>query len=858
MADSASQEAAGRPRPASRIKRILPLVFGLALTVIAFVALDIVVTHVSYDEVRDAVAAMPPGAILACLLFTALSFLAMSTYDVIATRTVVPGKVKPSTAALVGAAGYAVSNALGFPLLTGGALRYRLYRAADLDPASIGKIVGTSFFALWFAFAVLVGLTLIADPRAVPFFDRIDPAIDIAIGIVLIAAVGGLLVWLGRAPRRLAFRGSVMPLPSSRHALAQIVAGIVDLTAAAAALYVLMPQGSVSSFFIFALIFTLATVAGMASHAPAGLGAFEATILAGLGLGADPNAIAALIVYRLIYTALPLVVAVVVLAGAELVRQRSKVADAARAVQPMIPPLSAAITFAGGVVLLISGSTPTIDTRLAVLRDILPLPFVEVSHLLSSLVGVVLLVIARGLALRLHRAFVLALCLLLSGAVFALAKGLDWEEALTLAFVALALTIFRHAFYRRTQEGPFALSWRWLAGIAAVVVAFVWLGFFSYSDVAYSNALWWEFAVEDDAPRFLRAGVLVVAVVVVAAVYLWVNGRPRAAPASEIPPEVLPLVEASSETAAWLALLGDKAFMLSPERDAFLMYARSGGSLVALGEPVGAPAAAEELAWAFRASADRQALRPVFYEVGAARLPLFLDMGLTALKLGEVARVDLATFDLKGSKRQSLRSAVNRAEREGMTFRIVPRDGVPKLMPTLRRISDAWLESKSGSEKGFSLGYFDERYLSYFDVAVLEEHGEIVAFANLWRSGGKNEMSIDLMRHLPSASHAVMETLFVKLILNAREEGYRWFNLGAAPLSGLTDRPGASRWNRFGSLLYRRGGDFYRFDGLRGFKQKFGPVWTPHYLVCPPGLDAARALVDVTTLVSRRVKARAS
>ena len=130
--------------------------------------------------------------------------------------------------------------------------------------------------------------------------------------------------------------------------------------------------------------------------------------------------------------------------------------------------------------------------------------------------------------------------------------------------------------------------------------------------------------------------------------------------------------------------------------------------------------------------------------------------------------------------------------------------------------------------------------------------GHIVAFANLWRSGGLNEISIDLMRHLPDVARGVMDALFGHVLMVGKDEGYHWFDLGAAPLSGLVDRRGASRWNRFGSLVYRRGGDLYSFDGLRAFKQKFQPVWTPHYLICPRGLDTAKALIDVTALISRR------
>ena len=195
---------------------------------------------------------------------------------------------------------------------------------------------------------------------------------------------------------------------------------------------------------------------------------------------------------------------------------------------------------------------------------------------------------------------------------------------------------------------------------------------------------------------------------------------------------------------------------------------------------------------------------------------------------------------------------MRKAEREGLEFAILPAAEVPTVLDEMRAVSDAWLDMKSGAEKGFSLGYFDPAYLSNFDHAVMRKDGHVVAFANLWRSGHHEEMSIDLMRHVPNLSRGIMDALFGHVLMAAKDEGYRWFNLGAAPLSGLVDRRGASRWNRFGSLLYRRGNDLYSFDGLRGFKQKFGPVWSPHYLICPRGLDTARSLIDVTSLISRR------
>jgi phosphatidylglycerol lysyltransferase len=310
------------------------------------------------------------------------------------------------------------------------------------------------------------------------------------------------------------------------------------------------------------------------------------------------------------------------------------------------------------------------------------------------------------------------------------------------------------------------------------------------------------------------------------------------------------LVAASPSTQTSVALLGDKRFLLADDGSSFLMYGRAGRSWITMGDPIGAEATGTDLIWNFRELADRAGGNAVYYAVGQTYLPVYIDMGLSILKIGEVARVDLPAFTLDGAKRGDFRRAARRAEREGLVFAVIPKAEVPAHIAALREVSDAWLATKAGHEKAFSLGHFDPDYLAAFDCAVMREGERIVAFANLWKSGGRNEMSVDLMRHLPVHSSFLMDALFARLLLYAKEEGYRWFSLGAAPLAGLPDHPLASHWSRVGTLLYRHAEEFYRFEGLKAFKQKFDPVWTPQYLACAGGLGIPTALIDVTTLIA--------
>jgi len=297
-------------------------------------------------------------------------------------------------------------------------------------------------------------------------------------------------------------------------------------------------------------------------------------------------------------------------------------------------------------------------------------------------------------------------------------------------------------------------------------------------------------------------------------------------------------------------LLGDKKLLFADQDAGFVMFQPVGKCWVAMGDPVGPAAVREQLVWDFRDACDRFAAWPVFYQVGVESLPLYLDAGFSLSKLGEEAHVDLSTFGLEGPKRADLRQTHRRAQREGLSFSVLTVDEVRARMNELRAVSDDWLAAKAIAEKGFSLGRFDPRYLGNFPCAAVWLGGRIVAFANLWTTVSHGEVSVDLMRHANTESRNLMDYLFIEAMLWGRQQGYRWFNLGMAPLSGMQDREFAPVWNRMAAFLYRHGEHFYNFNGLRRYKDKFAPVWQPRYLACPGGLALPRVLMEVTTLIA--------
>jgi phosphatidylglycerol lysyltransferase len=280
------------------------------------------------------------------------------------------------------------------------------------------------------------------------------------------------------------------------------------------------------------------------------------------------------------------------------------------------------------------------------------------------------------------------------------------------------------------------------------------------------------------------------------------------------------------------------------------MYGVEGRTWVALGDPVGPPEVRAALIRAFLERCDDYAATPVFYEIRKDSLYLYADFGLTFVKLGEEAVVDLAQFSIEGSRGKPMRHALRHLEHHGASCRIIAPENVTAVIEELQAVSDDWLEHKAGGEKGFSLGFFRPDYVARFPVAVVEQGGRIVAFASVWPGPHQVELSIDLMRYRREAPNGVMEGLMVYLMRWGKEQGYRSFSLGMAPLSGFERSPAAPLWNRLGSFLYAHGETFYNFQGLRAYKDKFHPCWEPRYLAYPGGLTLPRTLADVAALIA--------
>jgi glycosyltransferase 2 family protein len=289
---------------------------SLILVLVAAFVLSRTLANLDMAELRAAFAATSASQIALGLFFTACSFLMLTGYDAIALRQL-KLSVPYRTTALASFTSYAVSFMLGFPIFTGGTVRYWIYSRAGVRPGKIASLTVVAGVTFWLGMAVVIALGLLVMAGPISEIDRLAVNLNRLIGFGMLAAIGGYLYWVSARPRRARWQGLSLELPGLGLSLGQIALGVMDLCSAAAVLYVLLPSHDGVDFFTFAAVYVFACLLGIVSHAPGGIGVFEATMLKVLPSPSQEALLASLLMFRILYYVIPFVLALALLGANE-------------------------------------------------------------------------------------------------------------------------------------------------------------------------------------------------------------------------------------------------------------------------------------------------------------------------------------------------------------------------------------------------------------------------------------------------------------------------------------------------------------------------------------------------------------
>jgi len=730
-----------------------------------------------------------------------------------------------------------------------------------------------------FTLVLIVGLIYLFLEHDLKAYEVIGAAILLLIiggltGVLLLglwapARLRRLLSWLQRAANRLAgwFRRPTMLAEDwAEKNVAEFAEAAVAITAhpwrlgrtlsVALATYVVDLTSLYTLFLAFRQPVGLGTlVAGFAmgilfwivAITPQGIGVVEgvmALVYTSLSVPAARATVVAL-AFRGLTFWLPLVIGFVLLRKVKSFGEEEQPRPGVWSVRAV-----ALLTALMGVVNVLSAVTPSLHGRLMLLERFLPVEAHRGAHLAAALIGFALLMLAGNLWRRKRVAWLLTMILLGISAVSHLLKGLDYEEAILTAGLALWLWFLRPHFHARSDPPSVQQGLRALAAALLFTLAYGTIGFYLL-DRHFSVNFGFGAAMEQAVVmftqfydpglepitgfgRYFASSIYAVGAVTLgyALVMLFRPVLLRKPSTVAERNQAKAIVETHGHSSlAFFTLFDDKSYYFSPG-GSLVAYVAKGRIALALGDPIGPAEDVKAAIAGFRDYCAQNDWQPAFYQTLPDYLEHYRAAGFDALCIGHEGVVDLTGFTLVGGAHKSLRAAINKLTKLGYRAELHQPPLPDSLLKELRAISDEWLATMEGGEMHFSLGWFDDDYIRNSPVmAVHTPEGLTSAFANLVPEYQRNEATIDLMRHRRDVEHGTMDFLFVALFQWAKEQGYATFNMGLSALSGVGEHSGDPAIERALHYIYEHVNQFYSYKGLHEFKAKFDPQWSPRYLV---------------------------
>ncbi|MEG6530314.1 bifunctional lysylphosphatidylglycerol flippase/synthetase MprF [Lacticaseibacillus paracasei] len=826
----------------------LKVLFVLAVLVFVIFEVGRISQDLNGEQMRASLATQSPVSLLILLVVGLIAVTPMLTYDFVITE-LLPGHYKPAYVIKSGWIVNTFTNIAGFGGLLGASLRANFYHEKASQKQVLFAISKIAMFllaglSLWsmigivviFVFGIgaefanywvwLVGgaayfplLMIISHVRDSEFFA------DMPLKRQLRLTLGSFLEWGGCAAFFLLI-GYFLEAP--------------------------IPLSSVLPLFM------VANVIGVISMVPGGLGSFDVLMIMELGqLGLDSSAAFVwLLFYRLFYYVIPFLI------GAGLFAQ-----DAGKRLNAYLEGLpvqlirKAAFGFLvvflyfSGIMLLLRGVAPDLAFQNTLYQRLYPYTFLFLDRVTNVIVAFLILGFGRGIASRVKRAYWPTVIVLIVAMVASLREDNHLRFIVFLILVVIALILTR----RELTRDRLALSW----GNKLIDGAVFGLTFIFYAFAVFYNAPAIHHRHVPDVFLFpsermfftTLIGVMLAALTVYLIFrYLSAPTKSLADPYDEARLKAV-VAKFGGNEVSHLGLMRDKSlhfYQVDGEDRVFFLFKKKADKLIVMGEPVGdetqIPAAIAD----FMKQADDQDMSLVFYEINEILTMKLHEFGFDFMKFGEEGYVDVTTFTLAGTKRKGERALMHKFEREGYSVELLKPPFDDALLDDLQTVSDSWLDGRS--EKGFSLGFFDRHYLNQAPIAVVRApDGKIVAFATDMPTGNNEVTSIDLMRSSADAPSGIMDEVFIHLFELAKDRGFKYFNMGMAPLANVGTSSYSFIEEKIAHLVYEYGYRFYGFQGLRSYKNKYVTEWVPKYVAYRKRTSLLFTLLQIMMVVNQKV-----
>lgn len=305
-----------------RVQQIAPAAIGACLFVLSIGAIHSELHHYGWQNVLDSFQTIFKTRLASAFVLMLVNYVVLTGYDTLAMFYL--GQSLPlAKTSFVGFVSYAISNSVGLAILSGSAIRYRLYQSWQVPAPIIAQAIAFCNLSFWVGLLTVGGITFVIDPLQLPEFLRLPFLSVHPIGLTFLAILVVYLLMTGNLIKPLKIGQWQVPKIPFAVSLAQVGLTAADWILASGVLYVLLPGHHHLSFPGFFGIYLLAQVAGIISNVPGGLGVFETVVLFLLTPKySSVEVLGALLAYRVIYYWIPLASASLSLGGFELLEHR--------------------------------------------------------------------------------------------------------------------------------------------------------------------------------------------------------------------------------------------------------------------------------------------------------------------------------------------------------------------------------------------------------------------------------------------------------------------------------------------------------------------------------------------------------
>lgn len=595
------------------------------------------------------------------------------------------------------------------------------------------------------------------------------------------------------------------------------------------------------------IVYVIATIIGIASMIPGGLGSFEAaSALLFKTMGYDePNIIFSLLVCRICYTIIPWIVGLFFLITAPKGEEGKESLQKAN----IIASILATCVLITGIIIIISVAMPSIFIKFRVMGRLFPHYMIVLNKRFTLVIGILLVVLSSGIKNLVKVAHHLSVILLSSATVLYLIKGRNHLEATICLLIAVFLVMNARYFQGSTSKID---GRQLLKNIMTVIGIFaIYILIFNITHkVDFING------IEKYSLNYIRNNTFnVIFPPMIAIIVLFIIAgisrehitfKLNTEEGKEKFDEFYKKYSYTQYT--HLFYMDDKNYFLNKAETVMFLYRPYKDKILVLGDPAGEKEDFEDAIDELIVWATENKMKVAFYQILGNNLEEYIDEGFKFLKIGEDATVNVQDFNLEGKRNKILRKTMNSMEPKGLKFKLVDTPLSDEFVSSLKEVSDEWLNGRG--EMQYSLGAFKEDYIKKAPVFVIEnEEGIVQGFANMLPIKGSDMLSIDLMRHRLENTEGIMDMLFISILQWAKENDYKYFDLGIAPLSNVGNKLYSGSKEKLVNLAYQYGNKIYGFKGLRKYKSKFNPEWNSVYIAYKDDLNLPEILLALVNVV---------